>query len=337
MTGTITWMTGFNRNIPLNSVDYSGAITRDTEYYRTGTASLKLYTWNEPAYWVRHQIAGSPDNPSIAIAINPHDYFSYNVENFPKIYLRRDIDTYFELRWNFDTHTMDLYIDDALAQAGGIEVSQNDWFHLQWKIDPDGDKIYVKIDGHVSIDYDYTEAYTFDYCYLVGGKYALLDTYECYFDDWCIGYGDYFGDVRIESLTPEADDTVQWDRSAGTTNYENVDETPQSDTDYNYTRVDAEYDKMDVTDFVTPDPVTGIAKQVIAVMPWVRAKVDVATGEYIKVGVDSASTIDTTTHALAYSYEIYEHIMQINPADSAAWEDADIDALLLYYEAALGA
>ena len=347
MTGTITWMTGFNRNLPFNSVDISGysdanffANARDTVNKRTGLASLQLWTQTTWAAWVRRRIIGSPTNPSVSVAIYPRGYFnSSDSSQFPKLYLRYGASTYVELRWNYDSHTMDLYIGGSKVASGGIEVSQNTWFHLQWKIDPDADTIQVKIDGHLSIDYtSYTQEYEYDYCYLLGGKYALQGVPTiCNFDDWCIGYGDWFGDVRIDSLVPDGDSTVQWDRSAEDANYKTIDETPESDTDYNFTKVDGEYDKIDVEDWDDYDEVLDVYKEPIAVMAWVRSKVDVATGEFIAVGVDSAGTVDTTQHALAYAYEFYEHIMQNNPADDAPWEDADIDAVELYYEAVLGA
>lgn len=337
MAGTITWMTGFNRNLPFNSVDYSGTLYRDETIKRTGQASLRLESDTSPGEWVRRRISGSPSNPSVSVAVYAQDYFSTEINGLPKVMLRTPEGAYLELRWNYDSHTMDLYSENTLRASGTIEVSVNDWFHVQWFVDPTGNKIQVKIDGHLSIDYEYLGGVGYDYCYLVGGQYGLTLHNDCHFDDWVIGYGDFFGDVRIEELVPNSDGTVQWDRSEGAANYETVDETPESDTDYNYTRVNGEYDQLGVGDFVATDPVTGANKEVLAAMAWVRSRVDVATGEHLKVGAKSGATLSATTHAQAYAYEVYEHIMQVNPDDSQPWEEADLDAILLHYEAVLGA
>jgi len=42
-----------------------------------------------------------------------------------------------------------------------------------------------------------------------------------------------------------------------------------------------------------------------------------------------------TEHALSTEWEYYFHTADDNPADSAEWEDADIDALKLRYEAVI--
>ena len=338
MAYTILWCCGFNRALPFSSVDQSGTPTRDTTYYRTGTSSIKFHSGSAGmAEWVRHRIPGSPTNPSIAVAVYAGEWFSLGGYGYPMIRLRKLGLSFIDVRWNATTHTMDLYVDDILVAEGTIEIAVNDWFQVQIEctVAVSG-SVKVWLDGHLSIDYtgNTTAASSpgVDYCYLRGGRYFLGTDYNCYFDDWVIATGDRVGDARIDELIPNGDASVTWTRSAGSANYETVDETPHNDADYNFVDADAMADELDLTEWIDVDPILGVTKQPIGAMSWVRSRVDVATGQSIRVGVNSNGTIDQTLLPIFYAANWYDHMMQVDPSDNADWNKTKLDALKLRYE-----
>jgi hypothetical protein len=240
---------------------------------------------------------------------------------------------YIELRWNSATKTLDLYIDDALEEAGTIEVSSNTWFHVQFYLVVDGvaGSAQVKIDGHESINKSGIDtapgtSTTANYVAIRRGTYS--STNKVYVDDLVIGSGGYLGDLRCPDIRPNAD-TAQddWTPSSGSDNYAMIDESPASDADYNETDTDAHADELDMTDF---DGTTYIP---VAVTAWARARQDAGVGDGIHVGIDSNGTEDqSASQPLSNSWEYYYHTADDNPDDAAEWEDADIDALKLRYE-----
>jgi len=265
-----------------------------------------------------------------------HRSVNYNIDGTGTggVNLRFLLDTgeYIDLRWDATAHTFDAYVDGAKVADGSVEVSVNTWFHVQfYVVIADSGSIGVRIDGHQSINYNgdtkpsTASGATYFYAYggYSGSKYF-------YIDDLVWGSGGYLGDLRCVDIRPSAD-TAQddWTPSTGTDNYAMVDETPESDADYNETNTNAHADELALEDF---DGATYIPAAVIA---WVRAQMLAATGDSIKVGIDSAGTDDVTEHALSTEWEYYFHTADDNPADSAEWEDADIDALKLRYEAVI--
>ncbi len=308
----------------LNTVDHQGASVSAVAP-KTGGYCLRLFAF--PSAHARWAIDGTPANPSVSVWVDASD--SYDVENGIRIQFLLGTGEYIEILWNEVTHTLDAYVDGGLVEAGTIEISVNDWFHVQFSlVIDDAGSIQVKIDGHLSIDYSGDTqpgaATGATYVYVNG-----LNQIEFFIDDLVWGTAGYLGDLRCLDIRPTADTGQDdWTPSAGD-NYSTIDETPPSDADYNETNTDAQADELDMGDFdgVTYDPRATVA--------WVRAKMLAATGDSIKVGVDSAATDSVTEHALSTDEEYYFHTNDDNPADSGAWEDADIDALKLRYESVI--
>jgi len=66
-----------------------------------------------------------------------------------------------------------------------------------------------------------------------GGGYGMGGNH--YFDDFWIADDAFQGDCRVETKFPAGDGNYeQWSKSAGSHNYENIDETPPVTTDYVY-------------------------------------------------------------------------------------------------------
>jgi hypothetical protein len=236
-----------------------------------------------------------------------------------------------DLKWNGTTHTFDAYVNGVLVANGTVPVSVNTWFHAQvYVVVGDAGSIGVKIDGHTSIAYsgdtlpgaetgvDYVKFHA-----SVHWSTAL------YVDDLVIGSGGYLGDLRCVDIRPTAD-TAQddWTPSAGD-NFETINETPPSDTDYNETNTNAQADELALGDF------DGVTYTPVAVTAWARAEMLAATGDSLKVGIVSNAVEVTTTSALSTTWEYYFHTEDENPDGPVAWDDAAIDALLFRYESVI--
>jgi len=227
--------------------------------------------------------------------------------------------------------TVDAYID-------GVKVLDGDpllltwgavWHHVQLHIilDDVTGIIEAKIDGHEVVNYPGDTI-------PVGATGTVAALYfsswdDCYIDDLVIGTDGYLGDLRCVDIRPTAD-TAQddWTPSAGD-NYSTIDETPASDADYNETNINTDADELALEDF------DGVTYTPRAVTAWIRARMEGATGDSIKVGVVSNAVESVTEHLLTASYEYYFHTDDENPDGPAAWDDAAIDALLLRYEAVI--
>jgi len=291
---------------------------------KTGSYSLQIYNGE-----ARFPIDGTPANPSFSVwTLFSHiDYYN---SNYLILKIKLGTGEYIELRWNGATHTLDAYVDSGLVANGSVILTTNDWFHVQCAVTiADAGTILVKINGHESINYSgdtQPGAAT-------GGTYVQLrgGTNESRqkFDNLVIGSGGYLGDLRCIDIRPNAD-TAQddWTPSAGD-NYSTIDETPPSDADYNEINLNAQADELALGDF------DGATYTPLAITAWARARMEAATGDSIKVGIDSNGVDDVTQSALSTAYEYYFHTNDENPDGPAAWDDAAIDALLLRYESVI--
>lgn len=300
-------------------------INYSATYAKTGAYSLGMRA-GAPV-WTRYAYPAGISNPSVSVWIHPINVYAGTFR------LRFLLSTgeYIDLRWNTGTKCMDAYVNNSLVSSGTVPVTvSTTWFHVQFNtVIADAGSIGSKINGSTDIDYSGDTqpgaAATCTYLYL----YSDSGLSYIYFDDLAIGYGGFLGDIRCIDIRPNADTAVDdWTPSAGD-NYATIDETPPSDADYNETNVDAQADELALGDF------DGVTYNPVAVTAWVRARMEAATGDSIKVGIDSGGTDDVTESPLSTSWAYYFHTADQNPADAAEWEDADIDALLLRYESVI--
>jgi len=135
---------------------------------------------------------------------------------------------------------------------------------------------------------------------------------------------DFLGSsVRIESLPPMGDDTVQWTPSAAVDHYTLVDENPADSADNVYTSTDTEVEMFDMTDSTE-------AKNIYAVKVEVEAIDDIDAGaNNIDVRIDSGGTVSETNHNVTNTgaYAVFTHLEgEINPDTSTPWTKTTINA-----------
>jgi len=326
---TILGARDFDRgNTMLNAADHFRADVSAIEFH-TGVYSLQIIASNTEGAWARWAMPGTPNNPSVSVWLK-HNSSGYQ-NDATKVGFRLSDDSEIELRWDSAAHTYDAYVGGVKVADGTVEVSTNDWFLLEfYAVIDNAGSFGVKINGHQSIDYsgDTQPGAVTDTAYLYVETADIGVTASGFWiDDLVWGSGGYLGNLRCYHGTPNAD-TAQddWTPSAGN-NYETVDETPENDADYNETNTNAHADELALSDFDGSDKVP------VAVVAWVRARMEAATGDSIKVGIVSNAVEVTTTHALSTAYEYYTHTADEDPNGPIAWTDAAVDALLLRYEA----
>jgi len=317
-------------NSQLNTIDRASAdVYASAGHGHTGTYGLRLRITND---WARWALAGTPNNPSLSIWYYPgNDAWNHDGTGFNYMNLRFHLVSgeYIDLRWDATNKTFDAYVDGAKVADGTVSVDVQDWFHIQFYVEvANAGEINVLINGHSSITYSGDTqpggTDTVDYVYVCGQGVS-----PCYVDDVVFGYGGYLGDLRCVDIRPNAD-TAQddWTPSVGD-NYSTVDETPENDADYNETNTNGHADELALGDFddtlMTPR----------AVVAYVRARMEGAFGDSLKVGIVSNAVEVTTTHALSTAYEYYTHTADEDPNGPIAWTDAAVDSLLLRYEAAI--
>lgn len=141
-------------------------------------------------------------------------------------------------------------------------------------------------------------------------------------------------ELELFSHGATADSLAEWTKSAGSANYQNIDDIPSNgDTDYNYTDTTGARDKFVLTDMpVSPEEIYMVSAVSIA------RKEDSATRAIKNVleigGVDYQGAIE---HFLSVDYtQRWDH-WQTNPATSAAWTEAQINALKGGYQLTVGA
>ncbi len=163
-------------------------------------------------------------------------------------------------------------------------------------------------------------------------RFGDTGTYSrCYIDDIVIDDADWIGPTRIQGLVPTgAGTTTQWDPSAGS-NYACVDERPASDSDYVSTNVTDEIDT-----YATGD-MTGTIDSIKCVQIQARCGKDgVPTPTQLQLAVRSGGTnYFSASKAVPSVFGVpVWAIWEDNPADSADWEEADVNAMEIGIKAA---
>lgn len=194
--------------------------------------------------------------------------------------------------------------------------------------------VQVKVDG--IIDIDLTDGDTkpgadtqFDKVRLGYGPSTGYTTYA-YFDNFIMDDTGWIGDTKIQAVVPTGDgNTTGWTPSAGA-NWQCVDEKPASDADY------VSIDAIDTTDTYAAENMAGSIDNVKCVQIQARSRTEGSpTPTNLKLAVRSGAadylsgdkTVPATEKGLW-------HLWENNPADAAAWEEADVNAMEIGFKSA---
>ena len=327
--GARNWESG---NSMLNSVDMSTNVTASTTFKKTGAYALKLGS-GITTPWARFALAGTPATPSVSAWIYMTGNFDTSGTATTHNVSFRTTDGYLiAARWNGNTHTFDAYVNNVLFKAGTVEVSQNDWFHVQFYATiADAGNITILIDGHESVNQNGDTMpganNAVDYLYLYQGSLGVAT----YVDNLVWGSGGLLGDLRPYVKVPAADTAVkQWTPSTSNVNWTMEEDVPPNDTQYNTAATDGLADEFALAAL----NITGLI--CVGVVPWARARMTDGVGCSLKVGVNSGGTVSTKTSALSTTWQYYwGNVDEVDPADSAAWDQTKLNALLSRKEAVI--
>lgn len=123
--------------------------------------------------------------------------------------------------------------------------------------------------------------------------------------------------MPVSVIVPSADVAAAWTRSAGSNNYENVDNPePNDDTDYNSTSDDPNRDLFTGANLGIPSDATIVE---VLIKMWARK----AAGTALNIGFswDHDSTVNETSFALTESYAKYTQDI----TGSESWQPGDFD------------
>lgn len=235
----------------------------------------------------------------------------------------------------------------AYVNRGGVRIAQTDnnvlqpggiWQYVELKVrlsDSTMD-LELQIDGY---SVPWLAAGPWDT--KNGGTMTVFDTVQFWFPNNGLGSNpsgigdlylcnekdgvndDFLGDIYVECLFPDGNDTSQWDGSDGNQvdNYALVDEHPPNDLDYVTTDVD---DEVDIYTFGNLISVSGVVAGVqVTARGW---KTDTGPRSLAVLGKDAGGTLDVGPDVhLAGSAMHVRHVFDLDPLGNA-WTRANVDA-----------
>lgn len=158
-----------------------------------------------------------------------------------------------------------------------------------------------------------------------------------YYDDLYINSGagltnfDFEGDVRIDTHYPIEDGTVEWNRLAGTSNFEMVDEhPPDEDASFNFTQ----HSTSRITDLFVRQALIPVLAGIRSLSVLARARsiaLPPASGvmrAVLKIG-------DTTYSGAAFvpgsAYLYHASVWDVSPATTSGFRDVEFNGMLFGY------
>lgn len=211
--------------------------------------------------------------------------------------------------------------------SGGIRLIE-----IRVKIHDTEGLAQVKVDGEMVIDFSGdTKPGTDTQIKLLRLGYAETNYYgNAYYDDFIIDDADWIGNTKIQAILPNAaGNATHWDPSAGD-NYACVDERPASDTDYVSTNT------ADEIDLYAASNLSGSIGSVKCVQLQARCAYEGSpTPTHLQLGLRSGGAnyfSANKTPPASFGQSVYA-LWDTNPADSEAWEGADVNALEIGFKA----
>ena len=197
---------------------------------------------------------------------------------------------------------------------------------IYYKVADSGGRFVVKVDGVTDINFtgDTKPSADTQFNKVVLGYHATATGYaNAYFDNFIMDDASWIGDTKIQKILPiGGGSSTIWNPSVGA-NWQCVDERPASDVDYVSTNAVDQVDTYQAADMA------GAVSTVKCVQIQSRTESDGApTPTNLKLvarctGVDYLSGNKSVPADPKSLWNLWEN----NPADSLAWEEADVNAM----------
>ena len=192
------------------------------------------------------------------------------------------------------------------------------------KIADSGGRFEVKVDSVSDIDFtgDTKEGENTQFNKVKIGYGSVVYAYARY-DNFIMDDANWIGSTKIQAIKPSgAGNSTGWTPSAGS-NWDCVEEIPKNDADY------VSINSNDITDTYAAANMAGNIGTVKCVQVQSRAKYDgspIPTNLKLVVRSGGADYL-SGNKAVPASEKSLWHLWENNPADSLAWEEADVNAM----------
>jgi len=188
----------------------------------------------------------------------------------------------------------------------------------------------VKVNGVLDIDFSgQTASSILQINRFSLGRYGAAGYAYGYFDNVVVDNSNFPGNTKIQAIMPaSAGNSTQWTPSSGS-NWDCVEETPPSDSDYNYTNTN------DMIDLFTFQDLSGSIESIKCVQVQARAKYEGApTPTKLQLGVRRSSTnYFSGSKDLTTAFKQHFHLWEQDPSTSAAWTTSGVNAAEFGYKA----
>lgn len=137
----------------------------------------------------------------------------------------------------------------------------------------------------------------------------------------------FAGDRKMESLVPVCDYSIEWTPfPAISPNYDNVNDIPLDDTNYNYANTAPVTDK-----FIFPQ-LSFITGSVNAVMVSYRMEKAFGTGDHPVAPVINTGVGTSQTLLNQYTYKTFTEVFEQEPSTTVGWSSALVDSSVFGYK-----
>lgn len=217
----------------------------------------------------------------------------------------------------------------ATSTKVAVETNVGHYIELGVLCDPTNGQIIVRVDGEELINISSvntrSNAYYVSIAGTGGGTATTYDDLYMLWDD--ASTISFYDDVEVRAISPNSNGNyAQWTPSAGS-NYETVDEQPASTAEYNATNVVNEIDTFNFPDLTFTGTVKGV--QFVVYASKSEVEIRAIRGVCRIAGVDYLSS---NTEYLSTNNSFYRFVWEVNPATTAAWTQAEVNAAEFGYK-----
>jgi hypothetical protein len=239
-----------------------------------------------------------------------------------------------EVSYNRTSHFLELrrgICSGTLLATGttAIEYRQTHLIEVHYKPLNSGGVFTVKIDGNEDVTYSGDTTLGLENIKRIIFAATAYGNFNGNYDDIIVDDANWIGNTYVQKgQVTGAGTTTQWTPSAGS-NYQNVDEIPSSNTDYNSTNTTGHIDTFAVSDM------TGTITAVKAVQLEMMASYEgTPTPTHLQLGVRSGGTdYFDTDNSPALSFGRFTKILEHNPNGDVDWTESTVNAMEIGYKA----